>query len=76
MEDNKINVDVLENAKKRDVIQDIETPEYKMLSDTLDNIAEEDYLDTFLEVVDYHEFEDKFHSYEKTYDETEKKSGK
>lgn len=76
MEEKQIKVDVLEDAKTRDVRNDIETPEYKMLSDTLDKIEEEDYLDTFLEATDYTTFEDKCHSYEKKMDDEKNKSGK
>ncbi|MBS7020842.1 MAG: hypothetical protein KH135_03095 [Firmicutes bacterium] len=76
MEEKQIKVDVLEDAKTRDVRNDIETPEYKMLSDTLDKIEEEDYLDTFLEATDYTTFEDKCYSYEKKMDDEKNKSGK
>lgn len=64
MEEYQIKKDEIENAQKRDVLKDVETPEYKLLSDTLEHLEENDYLEQFIEATDYHEFQDKTNQYQ------------
>lgn len=46
------------------MINDLETPEYKMLADTLDHLEQEDYLKRFIDETDYDTFQDKCQTYE------------
>ena len=54
----------IENAEDRDTTNDLETPEYKMLADTLDHLEQEDYLKRFIDETDYDTFQDKCQTYE------------
>ena len=49
--------------KIRDVLNDIETPENKLLSETLEQLEEKDYLECFMEETDYDNFQNKCDDY-------------
>ena len=44
---------MIDKAEDRDVLNDIETPENKLLSETLEQLEEKDYLERFMEETDY-----------------------
>lgn len=64
MGDTEFFSSAIENAEDRDTTNDLETPEYKMLADTLDHLEREDYLKRFIDETDYDTFQDKCQTYE------------
>ncbi len=64
MGDTEFFSNAIENAEDRDMTNDLETPEYKMLADTLDHLEQEDYLKRFIDETDYDTFQDKCQTYE------------
>ena len=54
---------IVDEAEERDVLNDIETPENKLLSETLEQLEEKDYLERFMEETDYDNFQNKCDDY-------------
>ncbi len=54
---------MIDKAEDRDVLNDIETPENKLLSETLEQLEEKDYLERFMEETDYDYFQNKCDDY-------------
>ena len=54
---------IVDEAEERDVLNDIETPENKLLSETLERLEEKDYLERFMEETDYDNFQNKCDDY-------------
>lgn len=54
---------IVDEAEERDVLNDIETPENKLLSETLEQLEEKDYLECFMEETDYDNFQNKCDDY-------------
>ena len=54
---------IVDEAEERDVLNDIETPENKLLSETLEQLEEKDYLERFMEETDYDYFQNKCDDY-------------
>ena len=54
---------MIDKAEDRDVLNDIETPENKLLSETLEQLEEKDYLERFMEETDYDNFQNKCDDY-------------
>jgi len=54
---------IVNEAKDRDILNDIETPENKLLSETLEQLEEKDYLECFMEETDYDNFQNKCDDY-------------
>ena len=57
---------MIDKAEDRDVLNDIETPENKLLSETLEQLEEKDYLERFMEETDYDNFQNKCDDYSKS----------
>jgi hypothetical protein len=57
---------IVDEAEERDVLNDIETPENKLLSETLEQLEEKDYLERFMEETDYDNFQNKCDDYSKS----------
>lgn len=49
----------IEEASDRNILNDIETPENKLLLETLEQLEEKDYLERFVEETDYDNFQNK-----------------
>jgi len=60
---NEIYDKIVDEAEERDVLNDIETPENKLLSETLEQLEEKDYLERFMEETDYDNFQNKCDDY-------------
>ncbi len=60
---NEIYDKIVDEAEERDVLNDIETPENKLLSETLEQLEEKDYLECFMEETDYDNFQNKCDDY-------------
>ncbi len=60
---NEIYHKIVDEAEERDVLNDIETPENKLLSETLEQLEEKDYLERFMEETDYDNFQNKCDDY-------------
>ena len=56
--------DMIDQAQDRDILNDIETPEYKLLEETLENLESKDYLGRFIDETDYDNFQNKCSLYE------------
>lgn len=56
--------DMIDQAEDRDILNDIETPEYKLLEETLENLENKDYLGRFIDETDYDNFQNKCSLYE------------
>ena len=56
--------DMIDQAEDRDILNDIETPEYKLLEETLENLESKDYLGRFIDETDYDNFQNKCSLYE------------
>ena len=56
--------DMSDQAEDRDILNDIETPEYKLLEETLENLESKDYLGRFIDETDYDNFQNKCSLYE------------
>ena len=56
--------DMIDQAEDRDILNDIETPEYKLLEETLENLKSKDYLGRFIDETDYDNFQNKCSLYE------------
>ena len=56
--------DMIDQAEDRDILNDIETPEYKLLEETLENLESKDYLGRFIDETDYDNFQTKCSLYE------------
>lgn len=54
---------IVDEAEDRDILNDIETPENKLLSETLEQLEEKDYLECFMEETDYDNFQNKCDDY-------------
>ena len=54
---------IVDEAEDRDILNDIETPENKLLSETLEQLEEKDYLERFMEETDYDNFQNKCDDY-------------
>lgn len=53
----------IEEASDRNILNDIETPENKLLLETLEQLEEKDYLERFVEETDYDNFQNKCDHY-------------
>ena len=53
----------IEEAFDRNILNDIETPENKLLLETLEQLEEKDYLERFVEETDYDNFQNKCDHY-------------
>ena len=60
---NEIYDKIVNEAEDRDILNDIETPENKLLSETLEQLEEKDYLERFMEETDYDNFQNKCDDY-------------
>ncbi len=60
---NEIYDKIVNEAEDRDILNDIETPENKLLSETLEQLEEKDYLECFMEETDYDNFQNKCDDY-------------
>ena len=60
---NEIYDKIVNEAEDRDILNDIETPENKLLSETLEQLEEKDYLECFMEETDYANFQNKCDDY-------------
>ena len=60
---NEIYDKIVNEAEERDILNDIETPENKLLSETLEQLEEKDYLECFMEETDYDNFQNKCDHY-------------
>lgn len=56
--------DMIDQAEDRNILNDIETPEYKLLEETLENLESKDYLGRFIDETDYDNFQNKCSLYE------------
>lgn len=56
--------DMIDQAEDRDILNGIETPEYKLLEETLENLESKDYLGRFIDETDYDNFQNKCSLYE------------
>lgn len=69
---NEIYDKIVNEAEDRDILNDIETAENKLLSETLEQLEEKDYLECFMEETDYDNFQNKCDDYSKSDMEQEK----
>lgn len=60
---NEIYDKIVNEVEDRDILNDIETPENKLLSETLEQLEEKDYLECFMEETDYDNFQNKCDDY-------------
>lgn len=60
---NEIYDKIVNEAEDRNILNDIETPENKLLSETLEQLEEKDYLECFMEETDYDNFQNKCDDY-------------